>query len=141
MRLHRVLLMLALSVMASAQGIIITIAGADFPFTGNGKLATGNPLGAVTDVAADSQGNVYFTDPVDHLVLKVDADGVLHVIAGNGVPGYSGDGGPATNASIAGPSAVAADPAGNVYFSEGFTHRIRKITRDGIISTFAGTGQ
>lgn len=124
-----------------AQGIITTLAGKDVAFTGDGRAATGVPLGAMGGVATDSQGNVYFTDLENHLVLKTGADGVLHVVAGNGIPGYSGDGGPATSASLGGPLAIALDSAGNLYISEELSHRIRKVSPAGIISTFAGSGQ
>src|SRR5438045_917096 len=88
---YRVFLLCALTLIARAQGIITTIAGADFPFTGDGMLAINTSLGSVTGVATDVQGNVYFTDLENHRVFQVGADGVLRVIAGNGVPGYSGD--------------------------------------------------
>src|SRR5260370_23864087 len=92
-------------------------------------------------IATDSEGRLCGSDFENHQVVKTGPDGVVHVVAGNGMPGYSGDGGPATSASLAGPIAVAIDGAGNIYVSETFTHRIRKISPAGIISTFAGSGQ
>src|SRR5262245_2284598 len=126
---------------AFAQGVIATIAGKDFAFTGDGQPAINAPLGAMLAIATDSQGNHYASDLENHVVVKAGPpDGVLHVVAGNGIPGYSGDGGPATSASLNGPMGVVVDRAGNIYVAEAFSHRIRKISSVGIISTFAGPG-
>jgi sugar lactone lactonase YvrE len=65
---------------------------------------------------------------------------VIITVAGNGTSGFSGDGGAATNAQMAGPYGVALDMQGNLYFSDNFNHRVRKVDTNGIISTFAGTG-
>ena len=62
-------------------------------------------------------------------------------MAGNGISGWSGDGGPATAASLAAPDGVAVDTAGNIYIGDTGTHRIRKVTTDGVIRTIAGTDQ
>jgi uncharacterized protein (TIGR03437 family) len=123
-----------------AEGIIVTIAGKDFPFAGDGQPAVKVPLGSIPSIAVDAQGNVYSVVE-SFFVVKTGADGVLHVIAGNGIPAHTGDGGQATSASLSGPLAIALDPAGNLYVSEAFSHRIRKVTPSGVISTFAGTGQ
>jgi len=137
-----------------AQGVITTIAGLDPSFTGDGRPATNVPLGYVNGVATDSAGNVYFTDPLEHLVLQVSPDGTLSVIAGNGIAAYSGDGGPATSAAIAaadspeqyagvafedGLGGIAVDKQGNVYFAD--SHRVRQVAPDGTISTVAGGGR
>ena len=147
-----VLTLLAAS--TAAQNVITTIAGTDPTFNGSGQIASNVPIGYVNGVATDSAGNVYFTDPLEHLVLKVSGvDGKLSVIAGNGIAGYSGDGGPATSAAIAAtdspiqysgigaPTAlggIAVDKQGSVYFADG--HYVRAVTPDGIISTIAGGG-
>jgi uncharacterized protein (TIGR03437 family) len=138
----------------AAQNVVTTIAGVDPTFTGSGQLATNVPIGYVNGVATDSSGNVYFTDPIEHLVLRVAAaDGTLSVVAGNGIAGYSGDGGPATSAAIAASDnpaqyvnvalpvalgGIVVDPQGTVYFGDG--HYIRAVTPDGIINTIAGGG-
>src|SRR4029077_1798122 len=69
-----------------------------------------------------------------------DRNGIIKTVAGNGVSGFSGDGGSATAASLAFPIGVAVDGAGNLYIADGDNARIRKVTRAGIISTYAGKG-
>jgi sugar lactone lactonase YvrE len=67
--------------------------------------------------------------------------GIITTVAGNGAPGISGDGGPATEAAIGRPSGLVFDHNGNLYFSDSDNHRVRKIDANGVISTFAGAGQ
>lgn len=137
----------------AAQNVVTTVAGIDSVFAGDGLPATGVPIAYPNSVATDSAGNVYFTDPLEHLVLKVATDGTLSVVAGNGVAGYSGDGGAATSAAIAaldnpiqyaGPpylpslGGIALDRSGNIYFGDG--HYVRRVDKNGIITTFAGGG-
>jgi uncharacterized protein (TIGR03437 family) len=138
----------------AAQNVITTIAGVDPVFNSDGKLAVTVPLGYINGVATDAGGNVYFTDPLEHLVLRVAPNGILSVIAGNGIAGYSGDGGPATSAAIAASDSpdqyvrlifdqlslggIAVDQQGNVYFGD--SHRVRKVSPQGIITTVAGGG-
>src|SRR5271157_2751531 len=95
------LLFVLLAGAIAAQNVITSIAGEDASFTGNGQPATNVPIGYVNGVATDGAGNVYFTDPLEHLVLSVAPDGTLAVVAGNGIAAYSGDGGPAASAAIA----------------------------------------
>jgi uncharacterized protein (TIGR03437 family) len=137
-----------------AQGVITTIAGVDPTFTGCGQLATNVPIGYVNGVAVDTAGNVYFTDPLEHLVLKIAAaDGTLSVVAGNGIAGYSGDGGPAKSAAIASTDSpeqytgvaaavslggIVVDATGDVFFGDGVY--VREVTPDGNINTIAGGG-
>jgi hypothetical protein len=85
-----------------AQSVITTFAGTDAEFNGDGQPALNAGLGLITGIAVDHAGNVYFNDPDNHVVFRIGADGIIHVIAGNGIGGYSGDGGPAINASIGG---------------------------------------
>ena len=111
------------------------------------------PIGYVNGVATDSAGNVYFTDPLEHLLLRVAPNGTLTVVAGNGIAGYSGDGGPATSAAIAATDnpdqyvgapfenslgGIAIDQQGNIYFGDG--HYVRRVGTDGNIATVAGGG-
>jgi uncharacterized protein (TIGR03437 family) len=96
-----VALFVALSGAITAQNVITTIAGQDPSLTGNGQPAVNVPIGYVNGVATDGAGNVYFTDPLEHMVFRVSPDGTLTVVAGNGIAAYSGDGGPATSAAIA----------------------------------------
>jgi trimeric autotransporter adhesin len=88
----------------------------------------------------DLAGNLYIADSSNHRVRKVTLDGTISTVAGNGVPGYSGDGGPATSASLAQPINVTVDPAGNLYISDNANHRVRKVSPLGVITTVAGNG-
>ena len=94
-------------------------------------------------LATDSAGNIYVSDPDNNHVRKIDGEtGMITSVAGIGWWGYSGDGGPATEAELAFPYGVAMDSAGNVYVADGGNHRLRKIDGvTGIITTVAGTGE
>jgi hypothetical protein len=125
---------------ALAQRVITTLAGTDWIFPGDSKPALDAPLGGLLSMgmAADSKGNYYIADPDNSMVFKVTPDGILHVIAGNGILGYSGDGGPGPAASLSLPVGVALDAAGNVYICDQGLALVRKVTPDGTISTVAG---
>lgn len=82
-------------------------------------------------------GDLYFADTEEHKVYQWKAGGTISVIAGTGSPGFSGDGGPATEAQLTGPAAVAVDPSGTVWIADSLNHRIRKVGSDGVISTVA----
>ncbi|WP_179714419.1 NHL domain-containing protein [Nocardioides lianchengensis] len=123
-----------------AQGTITTYAGTGTSgFSGDGGPATLANL-RVASMAIDAAGTVYFTDQGNGYVRKIAPDGIITTIAGSGTSGYSGDGGPGTSARIRSPYGVGVDAAGNVYFAEISNHVIRKVTPQGIISTYAGTG-
>jgi len=126
------------------NGIITTIAGiaGSAGFSGDGELATSARLNQPAGVAVDGSGNVYISDTQNNRVRKVNAaDGKISTIAGNGQPGYSGDGGSATAAALNFPYGLALDQNGNVFVADFSNHRIRKITTStGIITTVAGTG-
>src|SRR5690348_6806461 len=82
------------------QGLITTIAGTDWIFTGSGLPGAQVPLGPVTSVAGDWKGGVFISDWDNARIFRVDSRGILTVVAGNGFHGFSGDGGPATSASV-----------------------------------------
>ena len=123
------------------QRVITRIAGSDWLFPGNGLPAINAPLSGAEGlgVAIDNSGNYYIADAGNLMVMRVGHDGIVNVIAGNGVFFASGDGGLAVNAAVFQPTAVAVDSGGNIYIAE-YGSRVRKVTPDGIISTFAGTG-
>jgi hypothetical protein len=110
-------------------------------YTGDGGPATSAELYQPYGVAVDKKGSIYIADYSEHVIRKVTA-GVINTIAGiGGLAGYSGDGGPATNALLNGPVAVAVDPAGNVFIADYNNSRVREISAaTGIITTVAGTG-
>ncbi len=92
-------------------------------------------------ISFDPAGNLLVTDAgVPHRVSKVDPSGTVTTVAGNGTVGFSGDGGPATSASLNQPQGTAADTAGNVYIADRDNDRVRKVNPAGIITTFAGNG-
>jgi uncharacterized protein (TIGR03437 family) len=120
---------------AAQQYSISTVAGGANPATpvGAGSISIGQPR----RTAVDSQGNVYFSS--FNSVFKV-AGGTLSLVAGNSRPGFSGDGGPAVNAQLNAPGGIAVDPSGNVYIADTNNNRVRIVTTNGIINTFAGNG-
>src|ERR1035441_4371617 len=90
--------------------VITTVAGTDWFFPTSSLPALSAPLGQPGAVAVDAQGNVYAPDWYNDIVVRISPSGVLTVVAGNGRPGFSGDGGPATSASLGAPFGVAIDP-------------------------------
>ena len=129
--------------MVSFGGLITTIAGdgSNIPlYTGDGGLATAAQLNLPSGVAVDMDGNLYIADAGDHRVRRVSAGGFIATVAGNGVVGYSGDGGPATNAQLDAPAFVAVDNAGNLFIADTYNNRVRKVSLTGIITTVAGNG-
>ena len=92
-------------------------------------------------VTVDPEGNIYITQYHDDCVRKVDTNGVITTIAGTGQPGFSGDGGPAVEAELHGPTTVSLDGEGNIYISDLENHRIRRVDPSGIITTVAGNGE
>jgi hypothetical protein len=115
-----------------AAGIITTVAGnGTSGYAGDGGPATEASLSNPANLTVDSSGNILFADTYTNRIRKVDINGIISTIAGSGSPGYSGDGGPATNASLAFPSAVAADPSGNILIADWFNNRVRKVAFGG----------
>src|SRR5579863_1970611 len=105
------------SVAAAATSYIIqTVAGGDF--SGCGGPATAAIFGQLQGVALDFQGSLYVADAIDHRVRKITPDGVIRTIAGTGVAGFGGDGGPGPQAQLNAPYGVAVDRAGNVYIAD-----------------------
>jgi hypothetical protein len=123
------------------DGVITTVAGTGVTgFGGDGGPATDAQLNNPAEVMVDSAGTLYIADFNNHRVRKVTPDGVITTVAGTGVAGFGGDGGPATDAQLNGPAGVVMDSAEALYVSDLFNHRVRKVTPDGVITTVAGTG-
>ena len=129
---------LCFPLVAPGQNIITTFAGTNYVFDGDGKRAVNAAIGRVSSLIVDQQGTVYLSDIDNRLVMKFGSNGILTVVAGNGVYGNSGDGGPATSASFAEPSGLALDPAGNLYISDDGAGVIRRVSPGGTITTVAG---
>jgi hypothetical protein len=123
-------------------GTVTTFAGGGIPVLGDGGPATAAQFDPYSGVAFDSSGNFYIADLVNNRIRKVNlVTGIITTIAGTGVTGSVGDGGPATAAQLNGPIAVALDSAGNLYIADSTGRRVRKVNQvTGIITTIAGTG-
>jgi uncharacterized protein (TIGR03437 family) len=122
--------------------VITAVVGADFalPFASSPAASFPLPPNEWGKPAVDSAGNVYFALGTRHVIVRWSPNGRVQVIAGTGINGFSGDGGPATTASLNTPKDIAIDSKGNIYFADGVNRRIRRITPDGRIDTFAGGG-
>lgn len=122
----------------AATKIITTVAGTGAQgASGDGGAATSANLNMPFGVYVDSSANIYISDTGNQRIRKVDATtGNISLVAGGG---NGGDNGPATQATLAGPYSIMEDPSGNVYFTDTYNNRIRKLS-NGVITTFAGTG-
>ena len=148
------------AVSSTSGPIIFTVAGGTF---GDGRLANTVGIGSVDDgssggVVTDTKGNVYVLDSDNFLIRKIDTNGIISTVAGNGIPTgpviddfptdagivssgdpQNGDGGKATNAELGYTDSLRIDGVGNLYFTDNDT-RIRKVDTHGIITTVAGDG-
>jgi sugar lactone lactonase YvrE len=124
------------------SGNISTFAGTGVPsFSGDGGPAPQAGLFSPSGVAFDNGGNLYIADRSNNRIRRVDGNGVITTVAGNGMFSFSGDGGPAVNAALFFPSAVALDSSGNIFISDSLNNRVRRIdAKTRIITTAAGNG-
>jgi len=121
--------------------LVSTIAGdGTFGYTGDGGPATSAELGQPWELLYDSSKNLYISDVGDNVVRIVNSGGTINTFAGDGVAGFSGDGGPAIKAELNIPSGLAIDAGKNVYIADRLNHRVRKVDTTGTITTFAGDG-
>jgi trimeric autotransporter adhesin len=121
------------------NGVLTRVAGnSRAGYSGDGGPATSAQLGARWGVAVDGVGNLFIAD--DKSVRKVSASGIITTVAGNGTPGFSGDGGPAPSAQLNGAISVAVDNQGTLFIADYNNRRIRKVPTSGIITTVAGNG-
>ncbi|HCR18975.1 MAG TPA: hypothetical protein DIU35_15955 [Candidatus Latescibacteria bacterium] len=130
-------------------GQVETIAGTgERGYTGDGGPATEASLNLPVATAFDGSGRMFIADQANQCVRVVETDGTIRRYAGNGRQGFSGDGGPATEARLYAPvgqsaqptGRIALDAAGNLYIADTYNHRIRMVDTDGIITTIAGMG-
>lgn len=125
----------------AVDGIISTIAGNGFDgSTGDGGSAVDAQLASPTGVAIDAARNVYISQFGHHRIRRVDPAGTISTYAGDGVPGFSGDGGPAITARISTPMLLSFDEAGRLIIADAGNNRIRAIDTGGTITTLAGNG-
>ncbi len=110
-------------------------------FHGDGGPAIEARIHNPGGIVADAAGNVYVADVNNGRVRRIDQAGIITTIAGTGERGSAGDGGPAVEAQLLGPTAVALDSSGNLYIAESAGNRVRKIDVMGRISTVAGTAR
>jgi hypothetical protein len=125
----------------NAGGDIATVAGnGTSAYSGDGGPATQAALNHPAGVAVDPWGNLYIADTLNSVVRKVNTSGAITTVAGNGTSAYSGDGGPATNASLSQPAFVTLDSSGNLYIADSGNDVVREVTATGLIGTVAGGG-
>ena len=125
----------------SAAGVISTVAGnGEKGFGGDGGPATNALLNHPRSVVALPDGGFLIPDTTNHRVRRVSANGVITTVAGTGLEGYGGDGGPATAARLWFPFAVAPTADGGFLIADAGNQRIREVTAAGIITTVAGSG-
>ncbi|MBW3623259.1 MAG: hypothetical protein KY468_07605 [Armatimonadetes bacterium] len=130
--------------LAQTPGTIVRIAGSDSstaPDLGDGGPALDASIREPRDIAFDQRGHLFIVSTAQHRIRVIDTEGIIRTFAGSRGRGYSGDGGPATEALLDKPSAVAVDRHGNLFIADTGNHCIRKVAPDGTITTVAGRGR
>jgi sugar lactone lactonase YvrE len=130
----------------TAGGSIAAVAGSGVTeylaggFAGDGGPATEAELNVPSAVAIGPGSALIVADARNNRVRRIEANGDIVTVAGNGTEGFGGDGGPATDAELDFPSGLAVDGGGNIYIADTNNHRVRKVTPTGMITTVAGSG-
>ena len=123
------------------DGRLLTVAGTGTAgFSGDGGPATSAQLNGPWGLALDQSGNLCIADAANHCVRRVTPAGIISTIAGTGIPGFSGDGGPATLARLDRPLALTVDSQGNLFIVDSLNGRVRKVGRDGAVTTVFSIG-
>ena len=128
----------------TSDGKITTVAGnGQRGWSGDGGPALQAQLNEPYEVRFDKAGNIFWVERMSHTVRRMDArTGTITTVAGSGVAGFGGDGGPATAAKLSQPHSIGFDGAGDLYICDIANHRVRKVDmKTGVISTYAGTGE
>src|SRR5258707_1234536 len=141
-----ILILLDLLLFLSLFGSSVAIGQVTIDTVVGGKILSGVPaqnvlLGQINGIARDTAGNTYLCDSQLNIIRRIRPDGIIETIAGTGVSAYSGDGGPATNATLFSPRWCSLGPTGNLIFADTVNFAIRLIDAQGIITTIAGTGK
>ena len=136
-----ILVAFAVNQSAKAQTVVInTIAGIHTSgYRGDDGPASACEMSNPNEAHFDAAGNIYIADYGNNVIRKISTSGIITTVAGSVTPGYTGDGGPATAATLAGPVDVAVDAMGNLFIADNTNNCIRKVNTAGIISTYAGT--
>ncbi len=122
------------------SGLITTVAGnGTIGYSGDGGLATAAQLNYPSDIVVDAMGNLFIADFHNSVIRKVDTNGVISTVAGNGSAGYQGDGGAALSAELNYPSSLVLDAAGDLYIGDLGNFVVRKVDTNGVITTVVGT--
>jgi RHS repeat-associated protein len=123
------------------DGAVDTVAGTGvISFSGDGGPASLAALSSPVDVAIGADGSVYFADSLDHRIRRISTAGIIDTVAGTGLRGFSGDGGPAARATFDSPHGVAVATDGSIYIADSGNQRIRRVAPDGTVNTIAGSG-
>ena len=123
------------------DGLITTTAGSGgYGYSGDGGPARVAELASPSGLALLRSGELLIVDRDNHRIRRVDPNGIIRTVAGNGVAGFAGDGGPATSATLRFPVAVATDDDGSFWIADRLNRRIRRVMPSGLIDTAVGTG-
>lgn len=128
---------------SAADWTISTVAGTgEKGFSGDGGPATAAKMDNPFGVTRGPDGALWYCEYTGQKVRKITPDGIIHTVAGTGQKGYTGDNGPAKDATFNLPHEIRFDAAGNLYIVDMQNHAVRKVDmKTGVISTFAGTGK
>jgi uncharacterized protein (TIGR03437 family) len=132
------LLTIAFQLSAETNWGLRTIAGGTE--AGDGDFVANASIRFLQGVATDPSGAIYIADADDHRIRRIDPNGRIQTIAGEGLPGFSGDGGPASRARINTPYGITVTPEGDIVFADLGNARVRRISRAGQIDTLVGGG-
>ena len=140
-KLFKFCIILLLPIVLHSQTITTIAGNGTGGFYGDGGVATNAELYVPGQLIVDENGNIYLTDASNNRIRKINnSTGFISTVAGNGTAGYNGDNIAATNATLDHPSGIALDKSGNIFVTDFFNNRVRKITTSGVISTIAGNG-
>jgi sugar lactone lactonase YvrE len=121
------------------QGNVSVFAGnGDFKDSGDGGPAIDAGIRSPGGLAFSPDGELYVAEETTHRIRKINKEGIISLVAGTGIPGFSGEGGLAINAQLKSPYRLVFDKEGNLYFTDRENNRVRKIDKEGKITTLAG---